>query len=62
MKLRGYTNKHEVPRLVKINLNTGIDAEADKNQIADVQRDLALIAGPEAGPEQDQARPSRTSS
>jgi large subunit ribosomal protein L5 len=44
-KLRGYKNKHEVPRLVKINLNSGIDAEADKNQIADVQRDLALIAG-----------------
>lgn len=45
VKSRGYTNKHQVPKLVKINLNTGIDAEADKNQIADVQRDLGLIAG-----------------
>ena len=45
VKLRGYKNKHEVPKLVKINLNSGIDAEADKNQIADVQRDLGLIAG-----------------
>ena len=45
MKLRGYTNKHQVPKLVKISLNSGIDAEADKNQIADVQRDLGLIAG-----------------
>jgi large subunit ribosomal protein L5 len=45
VKSRGYKNKHEVPRLVKITLNTGIDAEADKNQIADAQRDLALIAG-----------------
>ena len=45
MKLRGYTNKHQVTRIVKINLNSGIDAEADKNQIADVQRDLSLIAG-----------------
>jgi large subunit ribosomal protein L5 len=45
MKLRGYTNKHQVPRIVKINLNSGIDAEADKNQIADVQRDLGIIAG-----------------
>ncbi len=44
-KSRGYANPHQVPRLVKINLNTGIDAEADKNQIADVQRDLGLIAG-----------------
>jgi large subunit ribosomal protein L5 len=45
MKLRGYTNKHEVPRLAKISLNTGIDAEADKNQITDIQRDMSLIAG-----------------
>ena len=45
MKIRGYKNRHQVPKIVKINLNSGIDAEADKNQIADVQRDLALIAG-----------------
>ena len=45
MKLRGYTNKHQVPKIVKVNLNSGIDAEADKNQIADVQRDLGIIAG-----------------
>jgi large subunit ribosomal protein L5 len=42
---RGYKNKHQVPRIVRVVLNTGIDAEADKNQIADVQRDLSLIAG-----------------
>jgi large subunit ribosomal protein L5 len=45
MKLRGYQNKHEVPRLVKINVNTGIDAEADKNVIADTQRDITVLAG-----------------
>ena len=45
VKSRGYKNKHQVPKLVKINLNTGIDAEADKNQIADIQRDLGNIAG-----------------
>ena len=45
VKSRGYKNKHQVPRLVKIVLNSGIDADADKNQIADVARDLALIAG-----------------
>jgi large subunit ribosomal protein L5 len=45
VKSRGYKNKYEVPRLVKIALNTGIDAEADKNQIADVQRDMGLLAG-----------------
>jgi large subunit ribosomal protein L5 len=42
---RGYKNKHQVPKIVKVNLNTGIDADADKNQIADIQRDLAQIAG-----------------
>lgn len=45
VKVRGYKNKHEVPKIVKVVLNTGINAEADKNQIADIQRDLGLIAG-----------------
>jgi large subunit ribosomal protein L5 len=45
VRSRGYKNALEVPRLLKVNLNTGIDADADKNQISDVQRDLALIAG-----------------
>jgi large subunit ribosomal protein L5 len=45
VQARGYKNPHQVPGLVKISLNTGIDAEADKNQIADTQRDLSLIAG-----------------
>jgi large subunit ribosomal protein L5 len=44
-RTRGYKNKHQVPRLVKIAINTGIDADADKNQIADIQRDIAQIAG-----------------
>jgi large subunit ribosomal protein L5 len=45
VKSRGYKNVMQVPRLVKIKLNTGIDADADKNQIADIQRDMAAIAG-----------------
>ena len=45
VKLHGYKNKHQVPKLVKINLNSGIGAEADKNQIADVARDIAALAG-----------------
>jgi large subunit ribosomal protein L5 len=45
IRSRGYKNRHQVPRLLRIVLNTGIDADADKNQIADAQRDLALIAG-----------------
>lgn len=45
IKGHGYKNKHQVPKITKISLNTGIDAEADKNQIVDIQRDLAAIAG-----------------
>jgi large subunit ribosomal protein L5 len=45
---RGYKNSHELPKLTKISLNTGIDAEADKNQISDIQRDLSAIAGQKA--------------
>jgi len=44
-KSRGYKNKHQVPKLVKISINTGIDADADKNQIADIVRDVSAIAG-----------------
>lgn len=45
VKSRGYKNKHQVPKLIKISINTGIDADADKNQIADIQRDVTAIAG-----------------
>lgn len=45
VKSRGYKNKHQVPKLLKISLNTGIDADADKNQIADIARDIGAIAG-----------------
>lgn len=45
MAARGYKNRHQVPKLEKIVLNTGIGAEADKNVIADAARDLGLIAG-----------------
>lgn len=42
---RGYKNKHQIPKITKVVLNTGIDADADKNQIADAARDIGLIAG-----------------
>jgi large subunit ribosomal protein L5 len=42
---RGYKNKHQVPKLEKIVLNTGISSDADKNIIADTARDMGLIAG-----------------
>jgi large subunit ribosomal protein L5 len=45
---RGYKNVHQVPKLEKIVLNTGISSEADKNVIAETQRDLSSIAGQKA--------------
>ncbi len=45
---RGYTNPHQVPRILKVVLNSGIDAGADKTVIADTQRDLTSIAGQKA--------------
>ncbi|WP_438481506.1 50S ribosomal protein L5 [Oleiharenicola lentus] len=42
---RSYKNKHQVPKLEKIVINTGIGAEADKNTIAETARDIGLIAG-----------------
>lgn len=45
MASRSYKNKHQVPKLEKIVLNTGIGSDADKNQIADTARDMGLIAG-----------------
>ena len=48
MASRGYKNKHQVPKLLKIVLNSGISSEADKNTIADTQKDLTSIAGQKA--------------
>lgn len=45
---RGYTNPHQVPRITKVVLNTGIDSGADKTVITDTQRDLTAIAGQKA--------------
>jgi large subunit ribosomal protein L5 len=42
---RGYKNPHQVPRLVKVAINTGFGTDLDKNQVADVMRDLGIIAG-----------------
>ncbi|HEX9783578.1 MAG TPA: 50S ribosomal protein L5 [Opitutaceae bacterium] len=45
IKLRGYKNVHQVPRLEKIVINSGVDASAEKNVIADLVKDISLITG-----------------
>lgn len=42
---RGYANPHQIPGLVKVTINTGFGTDLDKNQIADILRDLGIIAG-----------------
>lgn len=41
----GYTNPHQVPRLVKIVVNMGVSAQLEKTAVDDAARDLALITG-----------------
>lgn len=45
---RGYTNPHQVPSILKVVLNTGINSGADKTVIAESQRDLSAIGGQKA--------------
>lgn len=39
------SNVHEVPKIEKIVLNSGITADADKNLIAEIKKEMASIAG-----------------
>lgn len=41
-------NIHDVPKLVKIVINTGVGAKNEKQYLEDVQRDMGLIAGQKA--------------
>lgn len=43
LKLRGYKNKHLVPCLKKIVVNSAISSDWDKAFIADVERDIGAI-------------------
>ena len=40
----GYANKHEVPRIVKVVINHGFKAEADKAQIEEALKEISNIA------------------
>lgn len=45
MKLRGYKNVHEAPKITKIVINSGVDAAADKNVLTDLVKDITAISG-----------------
>ncbi len=44
-RLRGYKNLHQIPRLEKVVINSGVDASAEKSVVADLARDIGLLAG-----------------
>lgn len=44
-KQRGYENVHQVPKVTKVVINSGVDAAADKNVLADLVKDITAITG-----------------
>lgn len=44
-KLRGYQNVHQIPKIEKVVINSGVDAAAEKNVIQDLAKDIGLITG-----------------
>lgn len=44
-KLFQYANVHQIPTVEKIVINSRIKAEAEKQHVADVQKDIGIIAG-----------------
>lgn len=44
-KLFKYANVHQIPTVEKIVINSRIKAEAEKQHVADVQKDIGIIAG-----------------
>lgn len=48
MKSRGYKNRHQVPAVEKIVINSGVSSQLDKSAMADTVRDITLVAGQKA--------------
>jgi large subunit ribosomal protein L5 len=44
-KKRSYTNKHQVPRLLKIVVNMGVSASLEKSAVDDAAKDMTAITG-----------------
>lgn len=47
-KLRGYKNLHEIPKIEKIVINSGVKADAEKTVIQDLAKDIGIITGQKA--------------
>jgi large subunit ribosomal protein L5 len=44
----GYTNVHQVPKIEKVVINSGLNASRDKAWVAEVQKEITTIAGQQA--------------
>ncbi|MDR2735651.1 MAG: 50S ribosomal protein L5 [Puniceicoccales bacterium] len=44
-KVHGYRNRHDVPKLEKIVVNSAINSSCDKSYIEDLTKDIGLITG-----------------
>ena len=47
-KIRGYKNVHQVPKITKVVINSGVKADAEKNVVTDLAKDIAMISGQKA--------------
>jgi large subunit ribosomal protein L5 len=47
-KIRGYKNPHQIPKIEKVVINSGVKADAEKNVITDLAKDISLITGQKA--------------
>lgn len=45
VKLRGYDNVHQIPKIEKIVINSGVNATAEKSVLTDLAKDIGLITG-----------------
>ena len=45
MKLRGYRNRHQVPYIEKVVINSGISTNLDKSAVEETASEIALVAG-----------------
>ena len=48
MKSRGYQNRHEVPKVEKVIINSGFDANVERSFPEDLAKEITLIAGQKA--------------
>ena len=44
-KTLGYDNIHQVPKVVKVVINSSFGAEMDKNGVEELRKDIASLAG-----------------